>query len=216
MRRATHTETQTTYGQVGATQAPDLLQYPPAGFRPVEYRTRIGHGDARFEAAWAAIMTWKVQERSGITVRIDDVPAVDEGAYTPVTFDDQGNPLDPADYAAPTGESHFSPEGEPFLTAGTTATLEIKAFGRTTHAPVRVVYVIDEPTRKGFAYGTLEGHPESGEESWVIDQTDDGSVWLTVRAFSRPANWKWRLVSPLLRAQQNKYTQRYLRVLVGD
>ncbi|BDZ50930.1 hypothetical protein GCM10025867_31710 [Frondihabitans sucicola] len=81
---------------------------------------------------------------------------------------------------------------------------------------MRVVYVIDEPTRKGFAYGTLEGHPESGEESWVIDQTDDGSVWLTVRAFSRPANWKWRLVSPFLRAQQNKFTQRYLRVLVGD
>nr|WP_286343816.1 DUF1990 domain-containing protein [Frondihabitans sucicola] len=128
----------------------------------------------------------------------------------------RGQPLDPADYAAPDGESHFSPEGEPFLTAGTTATLEIRAYGRTTHAPVRVVYVIDEPTRKGFAYGTLEGHPESGEESWVIDQTDDGSVWLTVRAFSRPANWKWRLVSPFLRAQQNKFTQRYLRVLVGD
>ncbi|BDZ50931.1 hypothetical protein GCM10025867_31720 [Frondihabitans sucicola] len=92
MRRATHTETQTTYGQVGATQAPDLMQYPPAGFRPVEYRTRVGHGDARFEAAWAAIMTWKVQERSGIKVTVDEIPAVDEGAYTPVTFDDEGNP----------------------------------------------------------------------------------------------------------------------------
>ncbi|ROQ41205.1 uncharacterized protein (UPF0548 family) [Frondihabitans sp. PhB188] len=216
MRRQTHTEIQTTYGQVGATQAPDLLQYPPKGFRPAEYRTRIGHGDARFEAAWAAIMTWKVQERSGIRVRVTSTPSFEEGAYTPVTFDDEGNPLDPADYAAPTGESHFSPEGEPFLVAGTEAVLDIHAYGRTVHAPVRVVYVIDDPTRKGFAYGTLDGHPESGEESWVIDQTDDGSVWLTVRVFSKPANWKWRLVAPFLRLQQTKYTQRYLRVLVGD
>jgi uncharacterized protein (UPF0548 family) len=32
-------------------------------------------------------------------------------------------------------------------------------------APVRVVYVIDEADRQGFAYGTLPGHPESGEEA---------------------------------------------------
>ncbi|GAA4666763.1 DUF1990 family protein [Frondihabitans cladoniiphilus] len=216
MRRSTHTETQTTYGQVGATQAPDLMQYPPAGFRPFEARTRIGHGDSRFEAAWAALMTWKVQERSGIEVRVDDIPAEHERAYTPVTFDDDGTPLDPAEFAAPEGETQFSPEGEPFLTAGTTATLKMKAYGRHVEAPVRVVYVIDEPMRKGFAYGTLEGHPENGEESWVIDQTDDGSVWLTIRSFSRPANWKWRLVYPALRHQQKKYTERYLRVLVGD
>ena len=31
-------------------------------------------------------------------------------------------------------------------------------------APCRVVYVIDEGDRRGFAYGTLPGHPESGEE----------------------------------------------------
>jgi uncharacterized protein (UPF0548 family) len=30
--------------------------------------------------------------------------------------------------------------------------------------PCRVVYVLDEPERRGFAYGTLPGHPESGEE----------------------------------------------------
>ena len=34
------------------------------------------------------------------------------------------------------------------------------------NAPVRVVYVIDEARRKGFAYGTLPGHPERGGPSW--------------------------------------------------
>lgn len=35
--------------------------------------------------------------------------------------------------------------------------------------PCRVVYVIDEANRQGFAYGTLDGHPESGEELFYVD-----------------------------------------------
>ena len=35
-------------------------------------------------------------------------------------------------------------------------------------APCRVVYVVDEPHVRGFAYGTLPGHPESGEERFVV------------------------------------------------
>jgi uncharacterized protein (UPF0548 family) len=40
-------------------------------------------------------------------------------------------------------------------------------------APCRVIYTITEPRRKGFAYGTLPGHPESGEEAFTISQCDD-------------------------------------------
>jgi len=214
VRRATHTETTTTYGEVGATQAPDLLQYPPKGFVAAEYRTRVGHGDARFQAAVASTMTWKIQERSGIRVRVDSVPPVEEQGYTPVVFDEEGAPVRAAEWSAEGGEAHYAPDGTPFLTAGTTATLSIDAYGRTVEAPVRVVYVVDEPRRKGFGYGTLEGHPESGEESWVVDQTDDGSVWLTIRVFSRPSSLRWRLVAPALRRQQAVYTKRYLKALL--
>ena len=35
-------------------------------------------------------------------------------------------------------------------------------------APCRVVYVVDEPDRRGFAYGTLPGHPETGEELFAV------------------------------------------------
>src|SRR6516164_10918085 len=35
-------------------------------------------------------------------------------------------------------------------------------------APCRVVYVVDEPDIRGFAYGTLPGHPESGEARFVV------------------------------------------------
>ncbi len=39
--------------------------------------------------------------------------------------------------------------------------------------PCRVVYVVDEPDRRGFAYGTLPGHPETGEELFCV-RPDDG------------------------------------------
>lgn len=53
-------------------------------------------------------------------------------------------------------------------------------------APVRVVYLVDEPHRKGFAYGTLPGHPESGEEAFVVELHDGGAVTFAITAFSRP------------------------------
>ncbi|MFZ1175152.1 MAG: DUF1990 domain-containing protein, partial [Mycobacterium sp.] len=55
-------------------------------------------------------------------------------------------------------------------------------------APCRVVYVVDEPDIRGFAYGTLPGHPESGEERFVVRRDPDTSaVFAEVSAFSRPA-----------------------------
>ena len=34
--------------------------------------------------------------------------------------------------------------------------------------PCRIVSVIDGQTRWGFAYGTLPGHPEQGEEAFIV------------------------------------------------
>jgi uncharacterized protein (UPF0548 family) len=47
--------------------------------------------------------------------------------------------------------------------------------------------VIDEENRRGFAYGTPPGHPEQGEEAFVVALREDGQVTFTVTAFSRPA-----------------------------
>jgi uncharacterized protein (UPF0548 family) len=52
--------------------------------------------------------------------------------------------------------------------------------------PCRVVWTADEPDRRGFAYGTLPGHPERGEEAFVVERVD-GRVTLSIRAFSAPA-----------------------------
>jgi uncharacterized protein (UPF0548 family) len=79
-----------------------------------------------------------------------------------------------------------------------------------TWAPCRVVYVVDEPDRRGFAYGTLPGHPESGEESFIVRMDEDGTVHFEVNAFSRPARWFARLGGPVTRVIQRRVTWRYL------
>lgn len=85
----------------------------------------------------------------------------------------------------------------------------------SVRVPCRVVYVTDEPARRGFAYGTLPGHPESGEEAFVIDRRRDGTVTFTITAFSRPATLLARMAGPIGRAIQDHITARYLRSLAS-
>lgn len=72
----------------------------------------------------------------------------------------------------------------------------------------RVVYAVDEPTRFGFAYGTLPGHAESGEERFLVERDpSDGSVWYDIVAFSRPRNPLARLGYPLARRTQKRFAR---------
>lgn len=73
----------------------------------------------------------------------------------------------------------------------------------------RIVYVVDESgpiSRFGFAYGTLPGHVESGEERFLIewDRADD-SVWYDILAFSRPNHFLTRLGYPVVRRTQKRF-----------
>ena len=81
-------------------------------------------------------------------------------------------------------------------------------------APCRVVYVIDETDHRGFAYGTLPGHPESGEELFAV-RYDPASndVHAEVTAFSRHATWWSRLAAPVTSLAQRIVTSRYLTAL---
>lgn len=81
-------------------------------------------------------------------------------------------------------------------------------------APCRVVYVVDEPDQRGFAYGTLPGHAESGEELFLVRyDADTDEVHAVVTAFSRHATWWSRLAAPVTSLVQRIVTERYLRAL---
>jgi uncharacterized protein (UPF0548 family) len=72
-------------------------------------------------------------------------------------------------------------------------------------AHCRVVWVLDEPRCKGFAYGTMPGHPERGEEAFVVEWDADDSVWLTVKVFSVAARWYTKIAGPLTPLMQRVY-----------
>lgn len=76
--------------------------------------------------------------------------------------------------------------------------------------PCRIVYCTDEPNRFGFAYGTLSGHPERGEEAFHVVRGPDDSVSAQIVAFSRPDDWPTRIAAPAARRIQSIATSRYL------
>jgi uncharacterized protein (UPF0548 family) len=76
-------------------------------------------------------------------------------------------------------------------------------------APVRVVWLVNEPLRYGYGYGTLPGHPEAGEEGFLVCLGSDETVWFEVRAFSRPALWFVRAAEPLAALVQDRTNDKY-------
>lgn len=95
------------------------------------------------------------------------------------------------------------------LVAGEVVAVMGQAMGLWWLNPCRIVYVIEESgpnTRFGFAYGTLPGHVEKGEERFLIAwdrETDEVSY--EILAFSRPDHVLTRLGYPLVRRSQKQF-----------
>ncbi|WP_439029157.1 DUF1990 family protein [Gordonia terrae] len=104
--------------------------------------------------------------------------------------------------------------GLPAVSVGASVTLRL-GIGRVgLPARCRVVEVIDSDRERGFAYGTLPGHPESGEERFWVQWCDDDTVVGHIVAFSRPGRWFTRLGGPVGRFVQSRMTDRYLDALM--
>lgn len=99
------------------------------------------------------------------------------------------------------------------LEAGTVVLMRWGLGALSIKIPCRVLDVVEESRRRGFTYGTLPGHPEAGEEQFVLDHLHDGRILLTITAYSRPASTLAKLGGPISRAAQRFMTQRYLQAL---
>jgi uncharacterized protein (UPF0548 family) len=88
---------------------------------------------------------------------------------------------------------------------GELAGVVIRALGLWWLNAARIAYVIDEPRRFGFAYGTLPGHVERGEERFLVEWLPDDTVWYDLRAFSQPRYWMVRLGKPIARHLQRRF-----------
>lgn len=77
--------------------------------------------------------------------------------------------------------------------------------------PVEIVATLATHDWAALAYGTLEGHPVSGEEAFIVHRDDDGNVSLTLRSLTRAGWGAWRALFPLILIAQRVYRRRYLR-----
>ncbi|WP_330229403.1 DUF1990 domain-containing protein [Nocardia sp. NBC_00508] len=117
-------------------------------------------------------------------------------------------------YRMQKGTGIFRYADTPTAEPGTAITVRLGVGPVGITAPCRVVYVLGEPDRQGFAYGTLPGHPEAGEELFAVEyDSADETVYGLVIAFSRPAAWYTRLGGPVVRLIQRFVAGRYIAAL---
>jgi uncharacterized protein (UPF0548 family) len=175
-----------TYSAVGATASA-----PPAGYVVDRVRVKLGAGAEAFAAARRAIERWE-QFRLGwieaapplAAIRVGELAAVVARIYSVwwlnaariVYVVDE----DPA-LKHGRQEGQIPPLAPPFEGGGNVA-------------------------RFGFAYGTLPGHAESGEERFLVEwDRGTNEVWYSILAFSRPRHWLARLGGPLVRRMQQRF-----------
>jgi uncharacterized protein (UPF0548 family) len=108
------------------------------------------------------------------------------------------------------GWASIVPRGAP-LELGTTVAVLARHYGFWSLNSTRVVYLVkdtDRAERFGFAYGTLPGHGEKGEERFVVERDcESGSVHYDVLAFSRPNHPLAWLGYPFARALQRRFAR---------
>lgn len=93
----------------------------------------------------------------------------------------------------------------------------VSAAGFWVLNPCRVVYVLDapdEPRCTAFAYGTLPGHVEVGEERFLVaHEPETDTVRYEILAFSRPGHPLTRLGYPYVRRLQERFAVSSLAAL---
>ncbi|WP_075201459.1 DUF1990 family protein [Leucobacter japonicus] len=172
-RRSSHVEMPVTYAAVGASKQPDIVKFPPEGMTSYEEELRLGSGQERFLLASSLLMTWGAQRGSG--VRVTDIVRGSGAEYAGPSFSGDGIPE-----AAGELEEHFGPDGEPFIVAGTTATLHA---GGQDPRGILVIYTIDDDRCVGFAWGTRDEQGAVGEQRFAIEFRPDDTVWAVARGF---------------------------------
>ncbi|WAA64664.1 DUF1990 family protein [Microbacterium oxydans] len=209
MRRGTFRDDTVDYAAVGATHAPDLMQYPPERSIPAEESWRIGSGLERFQTAGEALLSWTAQRAAGLSV--EDVRPAPGPAYAGVSFDAEGNAIAPSKRDV---EQRYDAEGMPFVGAGMTLHLRGRIGGMRADSELRVISVTEEKRRIGFVLGTVGGSVVSGEESFDVDwREDNDEVWFTVRAFDAPNGLLYRTVPALVKRRRRELFARYLRAI---
>lgn len=83
-----------------------------------------------------------------------------------------------------------------------------------TANPCRVVYVDESASRFAYAYGTLRGHSEHGEEMFAVERGAAGRVIAETIAHARPQDLLARIGKPIAHRVQRRIKVDYMQALV--
>lgn len=105
------------------------------------------------------------------------------------------------------------------IQAGTTVAVLARHYGFRSLNAARIVYTVEEHgpvERYGFAYGTLPGHGERGEERFTVEwDREEGSVHYDVLAFSRPNQFLAWVGYPFARLLQRRFARDSKRSMIS-
>ncbi|ALJ20513.1 DUF1990 family protein [Microbacterium sp. No. 7] len=208
MRRGNFQQGTVDYAAVGASQAADLMMYPPERSVPAEAAWKLGSGAERFASSSESLLAWTPLRGAGLTLA--DVRPAAGPAYAGVSFDADGAPIAPSRLET---EQRFDADGTPYVAAGTSLRLAGRLGGMRVDARLRVISVFEEPRRVGFVLGTIGDSVVSGEESFVVEWHDTDEVWFRVRAFDRPVAALYRALPPLVKRRRQQLFRGYLRAM---
>ena len=102
----------------------------------------------------------------------------------------------------------------PTIEVGQTVAVLVRHLGFWSVNISRIVYVVNEQSRYGFAYGTLACHSEQGEERFLVEHnkaTDE--VWYDLYAFSKPKHPLARIGFPIARHLQKRFARESLAAM---
>ena len=81
----------------------------------------------------------------------------------------------------------------------------IKGWSQKIIFGVRINNIINESTRIGFSYETLNGHVEKGISTFTIEKTSDKKTIFKIHTFSKPGNLLTRSAGPIFSLPYQKY-----------
>ena len=176
-----------SYGSVGMTAAADAISFPPPGFHVQVTQQRVGSGAERFATTRDALLTWGMHRTAEFVIDVTDVG--DNDGYQGLRQNDEGQ----WQLASHHREFHFASDGTAYLTPGTELTVANQWRRESAPSTYRVIYNVNETRRCGFAWGTLDEQPITGEEYFGLEWRDDDTVWaLVISITSLPVSrWRW-------------------------
>jgi uncharacterized protein (UPF0548 family) len=176
-----------TYAAVGAT-----ANTPPAGFVVDRTRIELGSGESVFLAAKAALRRWQQFQLGWVA------------AWSPTTPIEDGRVVAIMGWAV---GCWWLNACRIIYTIDGQVDRKVAALREDAVTKAEADATNTDPTTSyGFAYGTLPGHVESGEERFLVEwNRETDRVAYDILAFSKPNHPLTRLGYPFVRRSQKRF-----------